>query len=124
MAAKLREALPVIWSDIHASTTSSTAASVSSTARAHLQQPQPASLASQSLNGLLDRVRLHLRAERQAQQAVAGQEESTSFTHQATSRQAIIATGQPTATTPQPAAGTSMMLATLPAPTSLGLQGC
>ena len=123
MAAKLREALPVVWSDIlHQVLPPRTPSSI---ARAHLQQPQPASLASQSLNGLLDRVRLHLRAERQAQQAVAGQlEESTSFTHQATSRQAITATGQPTATTPQPAAGTSMMLATLPAPTSLGLQGC
>ena len=46
-----------------------------------------------SVNDLLDLVQQQVRAERQAQQDAAGQEESTSLT-----QQAITATGQPTAT--------------------------
>ena len=84
-----------------ASTRSSTAATPNNTAQ--FQQPQPDSLPSQSLNDLLDLVRQQVRAEMQAQQAEAGQDESTSGS---LTQQAATSTGQPTATTPQPAAGT------------------
>ena len=61
------------------STRSSTAMTPSSTPRVQFQQPQPDSLASQSLNDLLDLVQQQVRAEMQAQQDEAGQDECMYF---------------------------------------------
>ena len=63
----------------HAFTRSSTVTTPRSTARVQLQQPQPDSVASQSLNDLLELVQQQVRAEMQAQQAEAGHDKCMYF---------------------------------------------